>query len=80
MTEGGYPIGNNVTCHLEIRQAVAYAINRELVAQAALNGFATPCYSENDGMPWNNPEVVIETNVDYAKKLLAECRMDGYGQ
>ena len=73
VTEGGYPIGNNVTCHLEIRQAVAYAINRELVAQAALNGFATPCYSENDGMPWNNPEVVIETNVDYAKKLLADA-------
>ena len=73
VTEGGYPIGNNVTCHLEIRQAVAYAINRELVAKAALNGFATPCYSENDGMPWNNPEVVIETNVDYAKKLLADA-------
>lgn len=73
VTEGGYPIGNNVTCNLEIRQAVACAIDRELVADAALNGFATPCYSENDNMPWNNPEVVIETDVERARKLLADA-------
>ena len=59
VTQSGYPIGNNVTCNLEIRKAIAYAIDREFVAEAALDGFATPCYSENDGMPWNNPEVVI---------------------
>ena len=40
---------------------------------AALNGFATPCYSENDGFPWNNPEVKIETDADYAKQLLADA-------
>lgn len=81
-TEGGYPIGNDVTCNLEIRQAIAYAIDRELVAKVALNGFATPCYSENDGMPWNNSEVVIETDVEHAKKLLADagwCDSDGDG-
>ncbi len=72
VTEGGYPIGNDVTCNLEIRQAVACAIDRKLVADAALNGFATPCYSENDNMPWNNPEVVIETDVERARKLLAD--------
>ena len=38
-----------------------------------MNGYATPCYSENDGMPWNNPEVAIETDVDYAKQLLADA-------
>ncbi len=73
VTESGYPIGNNVTCNIEIRQAMAYAIDRELVAEVALNGFATPCYSENDGMPWNNPEVVIETDVAYAKTLLSDA-------
>lgn len=72
-TESGAPIGNNVTCNLEIRQAIAYAIDRQLVADVALNGFARPAYSENDGMPWNNPEVVIETDVEYAKKLLADA-------
>ena len=37
-----------------------------------LNGFGRPAYSENDGMPWNNPEVQIDTDVAYAKKLLAD--------
>ena len=72
-TESGAPIGNDVTSKLEIRQAIAYAIDRQKVAEVALNGFGRPAYSENDGMPWNNPEVVIETDVDYAKKLLADA-------
>ena len=71
-TESGFSYGNDVTCNLEIRQALAYGIDREEIAKAALNGFADPAYSENDGMPWNNPEVKIETNKDYAKKLLAD--------
>lgn len=71
-TEDGHPIGNDVTCHLEIRQAMAYAVDRQMLAEVALNGFATPCYSVNDGMPWNNPETVIETDVDYAKQLLSD--------
>lgn len=72
MTESGYPIGNNITGNLEIRQALAYAIDRERIAEDAVFGYGDPAYSENDGMPWNNPEVKIETNVDYAKKLLAD--------
>jgi len=71
-TESGAPIGNNVTCNREIRQAIAYAIDREIVADLALNGFARPAYSENDGMPWNNPEVAIETDVEYARQLLRD--------
>lgn len=70
-TQSGAPIGNDVTCHLEIRQAIAYAIDRQQIADTVLNGFGRPAYSENDGMPWNNPEVKIETDVEYAKKLLA---------
>ncbi len=72
LTPGGYPYGNNVTCNLEIRQALAYCIDREAVAQAVLSGYGRPAYSENDGMPWNNPQVKIDTDVDYAKKLLAD--------
>lgn len=71
-TESGAVIGNNVTCHKEIRQAIAYAIDREQIADVVLNGFGRPAYSENDGMPWNNLDVQIETDVDYAKKLLEE--------
>ncbi len=73
LTESGYPVGNDVTCHKEIRQAIAYAIDRQLVADLVLNGFGRPAYSENDGMPWNNPEVRIETDVEYAKKLLSDA-------
>lgn len=72
-TPGGYPYGNNVTCNLEIRQAIAYAIDREAVADVVLNGYGRPAYSENDGMPWNNPAVKIDTDVEYAKKLLADA-------
>ena len=72
VTAAGAPIGNDVTCNLEIRQAIAYCIDRQLVADIALNGFARPAYSENDGMPWNNPDVAIETDVEYAKQLLSE--------
>jgi len=68
----GAPVGNNVTCNKEIRQAIAYAIDRNVVAEIALNGFARPAYSENDGMPWNNPEAAIETDVDYARQLLSD--------
>lgn len=72
-TQSGAPIGNDVTCNLEIRQAIAYGIHRQQIADVVLNGFGRPAYSENDGMPWNNPEVVIETDVEYAKKLLADA-------
>lgn len=72
-TESGAPIGNNVTCNLEIRQAIAYGLDRQQIADTVLNGFGRPAYSENDGMPWNNPDVKIETNVEYAKKLLADA-------
>ena len=72
-TESGYPIGNDVTSCIEIRRALAYGIDRSLIAQTVLNGFADPCYSENDGMPWNNSEVKIDTDVDYAKQLLADA-------
>ena len=72
-TASGAPIGNNVTCNLEIRQAIAYAIDRQLVADVVLSGFGRPAYSENDGMPWNNPEVVIETDPAYARRLLSDA-------
>ncbi len=71
-TSTGAPIGNDVTCNIEIRQAIAYCIDRQLVTDIILNGFGRPAYSENDGMPWNNPDVKIETDVEYAKKLLSD--------
>ena len=71
-TKSGAAIGNDVTCNIEIRQAIAYAIDRDEIVNVVLNGFGTPAYSENDSMPWNNPLVRIETDIDYAKALLSE--------
>lgn len=72
ITEGGYIIGNDVTSNLSLRQALAYGIDREKLAADALNGFSDPAYSENDGMPWNNPETKIETDIEKAMSILAK--------
>ncbi|MDR1468951.1 MAG: ABC transporter substrate-binding protein [Spirochaetaceae bacterium] len=70
VTADGYPIGNNVTADSAVRKALAYGLDRRQLCDDALNGFASPAYSENDGMPWWNPESVIQTDVAYAKSLL----------
>ena len=72
-TESGYPIGNDVTSDPAIRKALACGIDREQIAADAVNGYADPCYSENDGMPWNNPEDKIETDLAKAKNILEEA-------
>jgi hypothetical protein len=69
----GNPMGNDVTCDVALRKAVAYAIDRDQICDEALGGYGTPAYSENDGMPWWNPECVIETDVEYAVRLLEEA-------
>lgn len=69
-TEDGYPIGNDVTSDIAIRKALAYGIDRQAICDDALGGFASPAYSENDGMPWWNPETAIETDIAYAEGLL----------
>ena len=66
-------MGNNVTCDIAIRKALAYGIDRQKVREEALNGYAVPAYSENDGMPWFNPESEIPYDPEYAVKLLEEA-------
>lgn len=72
-TEDGYPIGNNVTCDLAIRKAMSYGIDRDMLIDDALNGFASPAYTECDGLPWWNEETVIETDIEYSVQLLEEA-------
>lgn len=73
VTEKGYKIGNNVTSDIAIRKALSYGIDREKIADEALNGFASPAYTECDGMPWWNEETVIQTDVEQAKKFLDDA-------
>lgn len=69
----GHPVGNNVTCDIAVRKAFAYGIDRQKVCDEALSGFAVPAYSENDGMPWYNPESEIGYDPAYAAQLLDEA-------
>ncbi|MDR1775257.1 MAG: ABC transporter substrate-binding protein [Actinomycetes bacterium] len=66
----GAPVGNDITCDVNFRKALAYGIDRDAICTAALNGFATPAYSENDGMPWSNADSAIDYDLNYARELL----------
>ena len=71
--EYGYPVGNDFTADINVRKAMAYGIDRQRVCDEALNGYGVPAYSENDGMPWYNPESEIEYDLEYAQKLLTDA-------
>jgi len=73
LNQFGQPVGSDVTYEVAFRRALAYGIDRNLIVRDALNGFATPAYSENDGMPWSNPESRIETDIEYAVSLLEDA-------
>ncbi|GGF95117.1 ABC transporter substrate-binding protein [Paenibacillus abyssi] len=73
-TEEGYPIGNDVTADLAIRKAVNAALDREALVEGILEGFGSPAYSVNDGLPWWNPDSVIpDGNPEEAKRILADA-------
>ena len=74
-TEDGNAIGNNVTSDKAIREALNYGIDRNAIAEGALNGFGYPNF---DGiahqLPWANKEVnkIEDGDVDKAKEILKE--------
>ncbi|WP_409969486.1 ABC transporter substrate-binding protein [Bengtsoniella intestinalis] len=72
-TPEGYPIGNNVTSDVAIRQALSYGIDREQLIVDCLNGYGAPAYSECDGMPWGNDMAVVDYDFDYACQLLDDA-------
>lgn len=71
--EYGYAVGNDFTCDITIRKALAYGLDRQRVCEEALNGYGVPAYSENDGMPWYNPKSEIEFDLAYAQSLLDDA-------
>jgi peptide/nickel transport system substrate-binding protein len=80
INEYGAPVGNDVTGDLAVRKALAYGIDRQRICDDALSGFASPAYSENDGMPWSNPDNKVPYDLDLAKKYLDEAGwVDGDG-
>jgi peptide/nickel transport system substrate-binding protein len=73
LNEYGYKLGNNVTSDIAVRRALAYGIDRQRICDEALGGYASPAYSENDGMPWSNPESAVEFDPALAARLLDEA-------
>ena len=65
-----YPTGNAVTSDLAIRQALNFAVDRELIVQNVLNGYGTVAYSVSDGMPWSSADMRVETSVEEARRVL----------
>lgn len=73
-TDGGVPVGNDVTADVAIRRAINLAVDREALTEGVLEGFGTPAYSVCDGLPWWNPEVVIsDADIEGAKTLLDQA-------
>lgn len=73
-TEDGLPIGNDVTSDVAIRKAIDMAVDREALIDGVLEGYGTPAYSSVDGLPWWNPDTVIEDgDMEGAEKLLEEA-------
>lgn len=74
MTEEGLPIGNDVTADPAIRHAIDIAVDREALIEGVLEGYGSPAYTSVDGLPWWNPETVVDdANMDGARKMLADA-------
>ncbi|WP_438312986.1 ABC transporter substrate-binding protein [Sporosarcina sp. FA9] len=73
-TEDGLPIGNDVTADLAIRQAIDIAVDRAALIDGVVEGYGSPAYTSVDGLPWWNPETVIEdADLEGARKLLKDA-------
>ncbi|MFQ4144679.1 ABC transporter substrate-binding protein [Chlorogloeopsis sp. ULAP02] len=71
-TSQGYPIGNDVTADPAIRQAINYAINRQVLVDAILEGYGSPAYTPVSGMPWEEAKAKIQdADTNKAKQILA---------
>ncbi len=71
-TSQGYTIGNDVTADPAIRQAVNYAINRQVLVDAILEGYGSPAYTPVSGMPWEEAKAKIQdADANKAKQILA---------
>ncbi|HIS41245.1 MAG TPA: ABC transporter substrate-binding protein [Candidatus Aphodovivens avistercoris] len=67
-----YEAGNDVTSDAALRRAMNVAIDRDLAIEHTLGGFGTPAYSVSDGMPWASDDMKVATDVDRARRILAD--------
>lgn len=74
VTKEGLAIGNDVTADPAIRHAIDIAVDREALIEGVLEGYGSPAYTSVDGLPWWNPETVIDdADMDGARTILADA-------
>ena len=72
-TSRNYPIGNDVTADIAIRQAINFAIDRQLFADTIFEGFARPAYGASDNLPWDNEaNKFFDNDIRKAKSVLEQ--------
>ncbi|WP_322804761.1 ABC transporter substrate-binding protein [Vibrio alfacsensis] len=70
----GNNIGNNVTADFAIRKAVSMAIDRKLIINQLLEGYAHPATSVSDGLPWGPTHNTLPNyDIAAAKQLLVNA-------
>jgi len=72
-TESGDPIGNDVTAHLEIRQALNIGLDRASVIDGALNGHGDKAFTVSSYLAWDNGYRVEDGRGEDAKALLEDA-------
>ena len=72
--EDGKTVGNDVTCHPEIRQALNIGVSRQAIVDNALNGIGTASTTLLQFVPWANTDIQFEDGrVDEAKAMLEDA-------
>ena len=73
-SDGGadYPAGNNVTCFPEVRKAINYAIDRQVLVNNTLAGYGDVAYSVCDDLPWGSDDMRVSTDLGKAAQLMAD--------
>jgi len=73
-TPQGEPIGNDVTADRAIRQAVNYAIDRQTLVNAIVQGYGSPATGPASGMPWEEPAAdITDADPNRAKQILSQA-------
>lgn len=76
----GHDIGNDITADPAIRQAAELVINRAMLVDQLLDGYAQPAYSIADGLPWGisypASKLTAAQKLQKAQAILAQAGWD----
>ncbi len=50
-----------------------YGIDRDGMIEHVLNGYGTVAWSVGEGLPWASPDMKVDVDPDYARRLLEDA-------